>query len=169
MRWLESISTYRLVRWRRLSKTCQRVFEPALKNTARKPAAVSCKTHWVGLPVTGRGLIHSENCKIASQKLPGYADCIDITEVYHAAGASDARLAFAMATGVAYLRSMEKAGLLSTTTQQIGFHIMDARFSRHCRHPGVPNAVVKIGCLWARCRCLIRVHPPAAFDSALIR
>ena len=53
------------------------------------------------------------------------------TEVYHAAGASDAQcLAFAMAAGVAYLRSMEDAGLsIEESTEQIGFHLaLDARF-----------------------------------------
>ena len=53
------------------------------------------------------------------------------TQVYHAAGASDAQcLAYAMATAVSYLRAMESAGLeIGKAAEQIGFHLaLDARF-----------------------------------------
>jgi len=53
------------------------------------------------------------------------------TEVYHAAGASDAQcLAYAMSTALNYLRAMETKGLsIEQAASQIGFHLsLDARF-----------------------------------------
>ena len=69
--------------------------------------------------------------KSNNQNYPKMQTASVSTEVYHAAGASDAQcLAFAMSTAVAYLRSMEDAGLnIKESAKQIGFHLaLDARF-----------------------------------------
>ena len=69
--------------------------------------------------------------KVNHDKFPKMQTASVSTEVYHAAGASDAQcLAFAMSTAVSYLRSMESAGMnIADATRQIGFHLaLDARF-----------------------------------------
>jgi methylmalonyl-CoA mutase len=86
------------------------------------------------------------------------------TEPYHAAGASDAQcLAYAIASGLSYLRAMETEGLnISEAASQIGFHLaLDARF-----FAGI-STIRALRTLWSKITdacgtaagAWIRVHP----------
>ena len=86
------------------------------------------------------------------------------TEPYHGAGASDAHcLAYAIASGLSYLRTMEAEGLtIDQAASQIGFHLaLDARF-----FAGIA-AIRALRTLWSKITqacgassgAWVRVHP----------